>query len=64
MIKRMSRKQRRLWWDFLALIRFAGIIYGAIEYIEAEDWPVREVPNSLDEVDGRRLFEVKASDDR
>jgi hypothetical protein len=24
------------------------------------DWPVREVPNTLDEVDGRRLFEVKA----
>ena len=31
----MSRKQRRLWWDFVALIGFAGIIYGAIEYIEA-----------------------------
>lgn len=26
------------------------------------DWPVREVPNTLDEVDGRRLFEVKAPD--
>ena len=23
------------------------------------DWPVREVPNTLDEIDGRRLFEVK-----
>jgi len=27
-----------------------------------KDWPVREVPHSLDESDGRREFEVKAGD--
>lgn len=26
------------------------------------DWPVREVPNTLDEGDGRRVYEVKADD--
>jgi len=29
-----GRKQRKLWWDFVAVIAAAGLIYGIIEYVE------------------------------
>jgi len=34
MIKRMGRRQRRLWWDAVAIVAAAGAIYSAIEYVE------------------------------